>query len=108
MADSIEKRVINSALWAATGDALGFMTELTDMQGVKRRTGETEVKTTVAWTRSIGGQFGTTMRFPAGSYSDDTQLRLATCRSLRSDGHFDVETFAKVELPVWLCYALGA
>jgi ADP-ribosylglycohydrolase len=45
---------------------------------------------------------------PAGSYSDDTQLRLATCRAIRGDGFFDVESFAKIELPVWLNYALGA
>ena len=30
---------------------------------------------------------------PAGCYSDDTQLRLATSRSILGDGHFDVETF---------------
>jgi len=44
----------------------------------------------------------------AGSVSDDTQLRLATCRSIRGDGVFDAETFSKVELPIWLAYALGA
>ena len=44
---------------------------------------------------------------PAGCYSDDTQLRLATGRAIRPDS-FDVEAFAKVELPVWLGYALGA
>lgn len=47
------------------------------------------------------------VELPAGCYSDDTQLRLATCRAIRGDGKFDVEAFAKVEVPVWLSYALG-
>lgn len=44
---------------------------------------------------------------PAGCYSDDTQLRLATSGSILGDAHFDVETFAKVELTIWPSYALG-
>ena len=52
--------------------------------------------------------YSTNVELPVGSYSDDTQLRLATCRSIRGDGSFDVQTFSKVELPVWLCYAFGA
>jgi ADP-ribosylglycohydrolase len=94
-------------MWAAAGDALGFITELTDVKGLKWRARISTVRTTIPWRRSIGGKFGTVVELPAGAYSDDTQLRLATSRSIRSDGEFDVETFAKVELPVWLCYALG-
>jgi ADP-ribosylglycohydrolase len=41
-------------------------------------------------------------------YSDDTQLRLAVCRCLRSDGRFDIEVFSKIELPVLPSYELGA
>ena len=59
------------------------------------------------WKRRIGGRAGVTVALPQGCYSDDSQLRLATGRAIRSDG-FDVEMFAKVELPVWLSYALGA
>jgi len=43
---------------------------------------------------------------PQGCYSDDSQLRLATARSIRASG-FDVEAFAKVELPIWVSYGLG-
>ncbi len=100
--------ITNSALWAAYGDALGFITELTDVNGLKRRAHLEHVETTVEWRRLIGGKFGTLVNLPAGSYSDDTQLRLATCRATRGDGEFDVEAFAKVELPVWTSYALGA
>lgn len=41
-------------------------------------------------------------------YSDDTQLRLAVCRCLRSDGRFDIEVFSKIELPALPSYELGA
>lgn len=103
------ERTISSALWAAYGDAIGFTTELADASLVKRRTGLAgPVVTTVPWQRLIGGRFGALVDLPAGTYSDDTQLRLATSRSIRHDGFFDVESFAKIELPVWLAYSLGS
>lgn len=106
---SYRSQVEASALWAAYGDALGFMTELADEEkGVRWRTGVSKIEHTQEWRRKIGGFNGTVINFPAGSYSDDTQLRLATCRAISSDGFFDVEAFAKIELPVWSCYALGA
>ena len=95
-----------SALWAAYGDALGWISELTDANGLARRTGGTPLEKPVAWRRRIGGRSGVTVTLPQGCYSDDSQLRLATSRAIRSDG-FDVEAFSKVELPVWLSYALG-
>ena len=103
-----QKRTVNSALWAAYGDAIGFTTELADASLVKRRTGmAAPVTTTLAWQRLVGGRFGALVDLPAGSYSDDTQLRLATSRCIRQDGSFDVESLAKIELPVWLNYSLG-
>lgn len=101
-------RIVNSALWAAYGDALGFMTELTNKSGLKHRTGLEYITTTQNWKRRIGGKFGAIVELPQGSYSDDTQLRLSTSRAIRSDGEFDVEVFAKIELPVWTTYSLGA
>jgi ADP-ribosylglycohydrolase len=101
-------RIRASALWAAYGDALGFMTELADTAGIRRRGIQLPVREPKAWKRRIGGRFGPTVELPAGCLSDDTQLRLAVCRSIRGDGKFDVEIFAKVELPVWASYALGA
>ena len=95
-----------SALWAAYGDALGWISELTDTAGLMRRTGGAPLKEPIAWQRRIGGRWGVTAALPLGCYSDDSQLRLATSRAIRSDG-FDVEAFAKVELPVWLSYGLG-
>lgn len=100
--------IVASALWAAAGDALGWITELVDQAGVTRRAGTTRVRTTIGWKRQIGGRFGFQVELPPGTYSDDTQLRLAVCRAMRGDGSFDSEAFARVELPVWMSYALGA
>lgn len=100
-------RIRRSSLWAAYGDALGWISELTDKDGLRRRTDGVPLSEPVAWTRRIGGRAGISVRLPRGCYSDDSQLRLATGRAISADG-FDVEAFAKVELPVWLSYALGA
>lgn len=101
--------VINSALWAAAGDALGWITELSHgSANVMRRSGVTTVEQPVAWDRVIGGRMGPKVTLPAGTYSDDTQLRLAVSRCIRNGSGFDAEAFAKVELTVWPSYALGA
>ena len=101
--------VRGSALWAAWGDALGYVTELAwTPAGVLARAGVERVSEPVAWTAQVGGRFGASVELPAGTYSDDTQLRLAVGRCIRGGGRFDVETFAKLELPVFRCYALGA
>ena len=99
-------RVARSALWAAYGDALGWISELTDAAGLQRRTDGARLHEPVAWKRRIGGRSGVIASLPPGCYSDDSQLRLATSRAIRCDG-FDVEAFAKVELPLWLSYGLG-
>ena len=100
------ERTRRSALWAAYGDALGWISELTDEPGLRRRTRGAPLRRPVEWTRRIGGRAGVQVPLPQGCYSDDSQLRLATSRAIGADG-FDVEAFAKVELPVWLSYALG-
>jgi ADP-ribosylglycohydrolase len=96
----------NSALWAAYGDALGFISELGDERTLKRRTRGKDLVQPVEWIRRVGGRSGVQAHLPQGCYSDDTQLRLATSRAITRRG-FDVEAFAKVELPVWTAYALG-
>ena len=101
-----ENQVRRSALWAAYGDALGWISELVDEKGLSRRTLGKPLRHPIGWKRRIGGRAGITVDLPVGCYSDDTQLRLATARSIRPDG-FDVEAFSKVELPVWQSYALG-
>jgi ADP-ribosylglycohydrolase len=107
--DIHEHPVIGSALWAAWGDALGFITELTtSLSEVTRRSGGSKVENTVQWKRRLGGRFGPIVTLPAGAYSDDTQLRLAVSRCIRGDGRFDLEAFSKVELPVFLSYEMRA
>lgn len=99
-------RTRNSMLWAAYGDALGFISEMADERLLGQRSHGATLNRLMPWTRRIGGRSGVEVELPAGCWSDDTQLRLAVSRSI-SDGGFDVETFASVELPVWPSYALG-
>ncbi|ESZ25680.1 ADP-ribosylglycohydrolase family protein [Mesorhizobium sp. L2C084A000] len=107
--DEYERAIINSSLWAAAGDALGWITELSrGQEGVRYRTGKKHVTAPVAWQRTIGGRGGVRVDLPAGTYSDDTQLRLSVSRSIRGNGTFDVETFAKIEVTAWQGYSLGA
>lgn len=102
------KRTIASALWSAYADALGFPTELASDKTIQQRLGHSVITRTESWKRLVGGRFGAKVTLPAGAYSDDTQLRLATSRTIRGDGYFDVEAFAKIELTSWQAYALGA
>ena len=99
-------KVQKSALWAAYGDAIGWISELTDEAGLRRRTGGAELVEPIDWKRRIGGRSGVLALLPKGCYSDDSQLRLATGRAIRPDA-FDIEMFSKIELPIWLSYALG-
>lgn len=105
---SRRNRTVNSALWAAVGDAIGFPTELVTERNLQKRMQGAPVGSLNSWSRIIGGRFGVKVDLVGGAYSDDTQLRLSTSRAISSSGEFDVEAFAKVELPVWLSYALGA
>src|ERR1044071_4951659 len=83
------RKVLNSALWAAAGDALGWITELSRGEGgVQHRPGLNSVTRPVPWVRTIGGRHGPRVDLPAGTYSDDTQLRLAVSRSIRGNGSF--------------------
>ena len=108
MSENRLQRTISSALWAAYGDALGFPTELASDHLVSERLGQPRSTRTEQWQRIVGGRFGAQVVLPAGSYSDDTQLRLSTSRAISGQGYFDVEAFAKIELPIWQVYALGA
>lgn len=103
-----EISVVHSALWAAAGDALGWITELARDSTVKARTGVDKITHPIEWRRRIGGRSGVRVPLPAGTYSDDTQLRLSVCRAIRGNGVFDAEAFARIELTAWQGYSLGA
>lgn len=100
--------VVRSALWAAWADALGFPTELASPQILRSRFDNLPPDEARTWRRRIGGRMGPTVDLPVSVYSDDTQLRLAVGRCIRTGGRFDVEAFSKIELPVFLSYQLGA
>ncbi|HEJ7974979.1 TPA: ADP-ribosylglycohydrolase family protein [Serratia marcescens] len=105
---AMPKNIVNSSLWAAAGDSIGWISELVNGKaGLERRIGSQRLSKPVAWSRIVGGRGGPKVALPAGTYSDDTQLRLAVSRSIRGNGFFDVENFAKIELTVWPSYALG-
>jgi len=106
--DRLSERIRASAGWAAFGDALGFITELTRASGLRSRVGAEHVENTAPWKRRVGGRNGPTVVLPAGTLSDDTQLRLASSRAIRGDGTFDVELFSKIELTTFPAYAMGA
>lgn len=105
-ADSRHKRVRNSSLWAAYADALGFISELADEDLLNHRTNGALLDKLLSWPRKVGGRAGVEVELPAGCWSDDTQLRMAVSRAITHRG-FDVESFARVELPVWPSYSLG-
>lgn len=104
--DARTVRTRKSMLWAAYADALGFISELATESSLRRRTKGAELDHLMAWTRRVGGRSGVNIELLPGCWSDDTQLRMAVSRSIGRSG-FDVEVFARVELPVWLSYALG-
>lgn len=107
--DAVDARIAQtekSMLWAAYADALGFVSELVNARGLKRRIGREFVEGLASWKHRVGGRSGVIIPLPAGCWSDDTQLRMAVSRSINHHG-FDVETFARIELPVWPSYALG-
>ncbi|MCY4101676.1 MAG: ADP-ribosylglycohydrolase family protein [bacterium] len=104
--DARTVRTRNSMLWAAYADALGFISELVTEKALARRTHGAALDRLMAWTRRVGGRGGVEVELPAGCWSDDTQLRMAVSRAIGCHG-FDVEAFARVEVPIWRSYALG-
>ena len=100
------RRTVGSMLWAAWADALGLHLRTDRRSRIAPTSQGRPLTEPVEWTRRIGGKFGVDTTLPAGCYSDDTQLRLATARAVHGAG-FDVEAFARIELAVWPAYALG-
>ncbi len=102
-------RFTNSILLSAIGDALGWMTEFSkSAEDVQKKYGEYPVSKFYAWSKFCGSRFnGYLDEIAAGSYSDDTQLMLATARSILPTRLVDHDYFAKRELPIWLDYKRG-
>lgn len=95
-------------LGAAVGDALGWPQEQnSNIVGGNRNRYVDATPHFRDWERYGGGQYQKYIDLvPAGSYSDDTQLILATGRALQSEDWFAALT--RRELPLFLLYSRGA
>lgn len=88
---------------AAVGDALGWPFEGRAVSLPKNA----EDLGYVAWKKKSGGRFNPHLEYiAAGNYSDDTQLILATGRSLTTQTEW-WRDFAEIELPFWTTYERG-
>jgi len=103
--DGIEGAILGAAI----GDALGWPQERHGMRldrPSQYKTRKTQIPFQ-AWCRRAGGRYyGHEEKIGEGEYSDDTQLLLATARSLQY-GHKWLRVFCSQELPIWLLYERG-
>ncbi|MGE7673469.1 ADP-ribosylglycohydrolase family protein [Lysinibacillus sp. NPDC094403] len=104
-----EKKILNDKylggfLTATIGDVLGWPQEQNSKNISTNSKRQIEFQT---WKKITGTRFHLHEEvIHAGEYSDDTQLMLATARSLLKKEKWYVN-FAKVELPFWLLYERG-
>ena len=100
------EKVHGALLGAAVGDALGWPQEQ-NAGRIGNREPITGALTFQAWRRRCGGRFQPYEEsIGAGEYSDDTQLLLATVRSLLHGEHW-AQYLSHHELPLWLIYERG-
>ncbi|MBN2391969.1 MAG: ADP-ribosylglycohydrolase family protein [Anaerolineae bacterium] len=102
-------RIEGALLGAAIGDALGWPQEMPKMR-VDRSAQDIHAPVHLSfqtWKRRAGGRFWSHLEIiEAGEYSDDTQLLLATARSLEHTTDW-YRHFCWYELPAWLIYERG-
>ncbi len=92
-------------LGAAIGDALGWPNEYNSKNISKVVPNDKEIFQ--RWSRRSGGRFWShDEEINPGEYSDDTQLIIATARSLQYGNSWS-KHFTKIELPAWLSYERG-
>jgi len=92
-------------LGAVMGDALGWPNE----QNSKKigRSTPPDKELFQKWSRRCGGRFWAhEEEIGPGEYSDDTQLIIATARSLNYGSNWD-NHFSRIEIPAWLSYERG-
>lgn len=97
-----KSQILHCMLWSAYGDALAVKVAHSKI----KLSSEEELLSAFAEPVKMTRSLTQVVPLIQGCYSSSTQLRLATARAIRKDGKFDVEAFAKVELPVWRCYSI--
>lgn len=98
-------KYLGAFLGAAIGDALGWPNEQNSKNTSKTQAKEKEMFQ--KWSRLDGGKFWSHYEeINPGEYSDDTQLLIATARSLNHGPSWS-KHFSKVELPAWISYERG-
>lgn len=98
-------KYIGALVGAAAGDALGWPNEQNSRSIGKENPKDKEMFQ--KWTRREGGKFWShNEEIYPGEYSDDTQLIIATARSLRRGSAWS-RYFTRIELPAWLSYERG-
>ncbi len=101
---SKKEKYIGALIGAAIGDALGWPNEQNSKNIRKNRN---SIRTYVEWNRRAGGKYWPhEEKICAGEYSDDTQLIIATARSLLRGRQWS-NFFRQAELPAWLKYERG-
>ena len=104
MSCSKKEKYTGALIGAAIGDALGWPNEQNSKNIRKNRN---SIKTYVEWNRRAGGKYWPhEEKICAGEYSDDTQLIIATARSLLRGRQWS-DFFRQAELPAWLKYERG-
>lgn len=100
----MKEKYIGALLGAAIGDALGWPNE----QNSKNQKKYSIINHSfIEWRRKSGGRYWPYEEIvKAGEYSDDTQLLIATLRSLLKKKQWS-SYFRKAELPAWLSYERG-
>jgi len=92
----------------AIADALGLITEgKKTKEKVKACCGVENINMFYDWKGRSSRFHDSLGMVSSGSYSDMTQLLLATARSIKPDGTSDYEYFAKQELASWNLYKKG-
>lgn len=98
-------KYLGAFLGAAIGDALGWPNEQNSRN--INNTQPTGKEIFQKWLRIDGGKFWSHYEeISPGEYSDDTQLLIATARSLKHGPEWG-KYFCNVELPAWISYERG-
>ena len=101
---SKKEKYIGALIGAAIGDALGWPNEQNSKNVSKKKN---NIRTFIDWNRRAGGKYWAhEEKIYAGEYSDDTQLIIATARSLLRGRQWS-NFFRQAELPAWLKYERG-